>query len=95
MIIKQFHSKNQFVIEDWSSTYFQSYNSMVCKIDFSSIKLGKDYDYSKTTLQYLYKFLNEYLWISDLNIKKLNKSLNDWFISNWIKTFDLSYDPFI
>ena len=52
---------NQFVIDTKKATFFQSYQSVVCKIDNSTRKvtLSNHWDYSVTTSKYLYKFLRE------------------------------------
>lgn len=48
---------NQFVIRTEKATYFQSYNSVVCKLDGINIVLSNDWDYSNTTRKHLYIFL--------------------------------------
>lgn len=52
---------NQFVIDTKKATFFQSYQSVVCKIDNSTRKvtLSSHWDYSITTSKYLYKFLRD------------------------------------
>lgn len=52
---------NQFVIDTKKATFFQSYQSVVCKIDNSTRKvtLSSHWDYSVTTSKYLYKFLRD------------------------------------
>lgn len=52
---------NQFVIETSNNNYFQSYASVVCKIDKATRKvtLSSHWDYSVTTSKYLYKFLRD------------------------------------
>jgi len=51
---------NQFVIDDDNgNTYFQSYNSIIAKVNFEGIVLDKTYwNYSVTTSKYLNKFLS-------------------------------------
>ena len=46
--------KNQFVIEDGGRVYFQSYDSIIAKVDFNTheIIIGNDYNYSTTTGKY-------------------------------------------
>lgn len=61
MYIKQFYNKNQFIINNNNNIYFQSYESLIAKIDKKGeLSLGKDWDYSKTTLKHLYLFLKDY-----------------------------------
>lgn len=56
---------NQFVIENENSIAFQSYDSMVCEIRPASmgfekvVVLGKDWDYSRTTMKHLNGFLKQ------------------------------------
>ena len=51
--------KNQFVIEIGEKTYLQSYDSVVaCKGGEVPI-LYKDWDYSRTTMKYVSKFLSD------------------------------------
>lgn len=52
---------NQFIIEDDNgNTFFQSYESTVCKIDRNNkVTLGEDWNYSTTTSKHLYEFLKQ------------------------------------
>lgn len=52
---------NQFEIRQGELLIFQSYNSTICIIDYrtDTITFGRDWDYSRTTYMYLYKFLND------------------------------------
>ena len=54
---------NQFVLEFQNGLVFQSYRSVVCIrfLDGQSpnVVLGANYDYSRTTRKYLYKFLRD------------------------------------
>ena len=60
MFVRQFHVKNQFILEDKGSTYFQSYSSIIAKRDINGvITLGNNWDYSKTTGRYRNLFLRE------------------------------------
>lgn len=54
--------RNQFVIidDENNTTYFQSYESTVAKITDNGLTLGSDWDYSVTTLKWLYVFIREY-----------------------------------
>ena len=55
--------ENQFILQDLDNNviYFQSYESLICKIenDYKITLYGK-FDYSKTTSKYLHQFLNEF-----------------------------------
>lgn len=62
MKVQNFYNKNQFIIfgEDAIVT-FQSYNSIIAKIDKNgTLLLDNDWNYSKTTLKHLYLFINDY-----------------------------------
>lgn len=73
MKVEQFYNKNQFVIYGKYGIYFQSYESIVAEITEGGIlRLGKDWNYSKTTLKHLCLFIND-------NLKNLNKYLYDAF----------------
>ena len=52
---------NQFVINTENAIYFQSYSSVVCRIDrqTNQVVLSSHWDYSTTTSKYLYKFLRD------------------------------------
>lgn len=50
---------NQFVIRTQKAIYFQSYQSVVCKLDGINVVLSLDWDYSNTTRKHLYIFLRQ------------------------------------
>ena len=53
-------AKNQFIFYVEDKTYLQSYDSVVaCKSDGEAPILYKDWDYSRTTMKYVNKFLSE------------------------------------
>ena len=75
--------ENQFILQDLDNNviYFQSYESLICKIENDyKITLYNNFDYSKTTSKYLHQFLDEftcydlYDFIKKNDIRK-NKSL--------------------
>ena len=71
MNVENFEHKNQFIIRDRGSIFFQSYNSLIAKIDKKGkVTLYKDWDYSNTTMRHLYMFLKEY---SSIDSKYLYK----------------------
>lgn len=61
-------AKNQYIIRENGKVYFQSYESIIAEIDYTTnsptITLGYYWNYSNTTRKYLYKFLYEVLGIS-------------------------------
>lgn len=68
-------AKNQVVMiintKDNHTEIFQSYDSLICKVDYNKKKItvGSKWDYSITTLKYFYQFLREYAGI-DSSCKK-------------------------
>lgn len=50
---------NQFVVTTNKANYFQSYQSVVCKVDSKGVVLSLDWDYSNTTRKHLYIFLRQ------------------------------------
>lgn len=51
---------NQFVIIIGRDIYFQSYDSIICKLHNGEVILTKKWDYSYTTRKHLYMFLRNY-----------------------------------
>lgn len=77
--------KNQFLITDWDAFYFQSYDTMMCKVVQGD--LGDNFTmfenfWSATTGKHMKAFLEEvYLWdiVSDLiHNHKVFKNLKDF-----------------
>lgn len=67
MKIEQIKNNQIKIFDDIGNIFLQSYKSVVCKIDKAgNITLGKNWDYSITTLKYLYQF------ILDITGEKLN-----------------------
>lgn len=80
MQVQNFEQKNQFVITDRGNLFFQSYKSLIAKIDKNGkVTLYKDWDYSKTTMRHLYLFLREY---SSIDTKYLYKQGIEKLIKN-------------
>lgn len=93
--VQQFYNKNQFVIEDMKEdkTYFQSYNSLIAIRDKknATLTLGKDWDYSKTTMKHLYLFLEEYCYFLFVNKIKYCKNKRA-AIQKMIEKGEIVYD---
>lgn len=50
---------NQFIIEDGGKVYFQSYQTIIAVEEAGKITIDTNAEnYSRTTLKYLYQFLN-------------------------------------
>lgn len=89
--------RNQFVIIDDNATYFQSYESVVAKLEINELHidkliLGRDWDYSNTTLRWLYVFLNDYVpryyYYIERNYGKLCKANIEKAIKDGIIIYD-------
>ena len=64
---------HQFIRRTNKATYFQSYQSVVCKLDGVNIVLSTDWDYSNTTRKHLYIFFRNngyYGYSSAKNVRK-------------------------
>lgn len=69
---------NQFIIKHGRSLYFQSYETVVARIDnVDNFDTGEEVflvdgatDYSKTTSKYLYQFLREHSRIGGMSCNK-------------------------
>lgn len=68
---------NQFVISTKKATFFQSYKSVVAKVDNKGkVTLSQWWDYSNTTRKYLYQFLKEFGYYG-LNAKEVRRLIKD------------------
>lgn len=77
--------KNQFIINDWCAYYFQSYDTMLCKViqgDLGDNLIMLNNYWSATTGKHMKAFLEEvHLWyiVADLIYEhKIFKSLKDF-----------------
>jgi len=73
--------RNQFLIRDEENSimYFQSYESVILKIDRANLWLtfGADWDYSATTRRWLYHVLREECCIgNDISNKIIQTAIN-------------------
>ena len=79
MKVSQFYNKNQFLIEDGERYFLQSYDSVVACINMAGVLiLGRDWDYSKTTLKHLYLFINDYFFKISKDQQKHLFNFNEW-----------------
>lgn len=69
---------NQFIIKTDKATYFQSYNSLIAKIDKTSgsVTISSRWDYSNTTRKYFYQFLDSYGY-EGMNKAKVEKYIKE------------------
>lgn len=75
MKVKQLENKNQFVIYGENEIVFQIYKSEIAVYNklYETLKLGRNWDYSKTTLKHLYIFIDEEL-PNCYNLKQLHET---------------------
>lgn len=71
---------NQFVIKTKKATYFQSYDSVVCKLDGINIVLSMDWEYSNTTRKHLYIFLRQNGYYNLSSAKDIRKAIKDGLV---------------
>lgn len=71
MEVLQFNNKNHFIIKKDKRIILQSYKSLVAEYNTETKKLvfGIDWDYSNTTLQNLYNFID--FFITEFDIYKI------------------------
>lgn len=72
---------NQFVIKTKKATYFQSYRSVVCKIDGINIVLSMNWDYSNTTRKHLYIFLRQNGYYNLSSAKEVRKAIKEGWVT--------------
>lgn len=79
MKVRQFHTKNQFLITDNGKTTFQSYNSIIAVKEPGKKTLldSKYWDYSQTTGKYRNLFLGENKKTTEEKIKAGDYILTD------------------
>lgn len=72
------YGANQFVIETTNATYFQSYDSVVAKVDNKgNLFLSQNWDYSNTTRKHLYIFLRNHGFRAYCTAKDMRKAIKD------------------
>lgn len=68
---------NQFIIKTKEATYFQSYNSVVCKLYGVNIVLSTNWDYSNTTRKHLYMFMRQNGYYNLSSAKEVRKAISE------------------
>lgn len=71
---------NQFIINTNKAVYFQSYNSVVCKLDGINVILSLHWDYSNTTRRHLYSFLIRNGYYNFSSAKNIRKAIKEGYI---------------
>lgn len=80
MKVKQFYNKNQFIINNKSKIYFQSYETMICYYDTNNNRLYlnlKFWDWSNTTRKHFELFINENTPFTYENKKQWEKTIKE------------------
>lgn len=72
---------NQFIIKTKKATYFQSYDSVVCKLDGVNIVLSMDWDYSNTTRKHLYMFMRQNGYRKLSSAKEVRKAISEGWVT--------------
>lgn len=72
---------HQFVIRTKKAKYFQSYKSVVCKLDGMNIVLSTDWEYSKTTMKHLYIFLRQNGYYNLSSAKDVRKAIKEGWVT--------------
>ena len=93
--IYQLDHVNQFIIDSDDYRLFQSYNSLIAIYDKKNrvLLLGKDWNYSNTTLKHLYLFIKDYCYLNELDNMLYNASNKKQAIYKAIKNGLVFYDP--
>ena len=74
-------SANQFIIKTKKATYFQSYDSVVCRLDGINIILSMNWDYSKTTMKHLYMFIRQNGFYRFSSANDIRKAIKDGLVT--------------
>lgn len=90
--ICQLQHINQYVITSDDYFIFQSYDSLIAIYDRTNkvLTVGIDWDYSNTTLKHLYIFIDEYCYVSGLNLYACNNKKK--LLKRFIKENKIKYD---
>ena len=74
------YAANQFVIKTAKAVYFQSYDSVICKLDGINVVLSLDWDYSNTTRKHLYMFLRQNGYYNLSSAKEVRKAIAEGWV---------------
>lgn len=88
--VEQLENKNQFVITTNEGVFFQSYDSVCAFVTNEGLTLGRDWDYSHTTLKHLYIFLERYCYrvFREIEGSKNKKATLQKMIDNKLINYD-------
>lgn len=80
---------NQFEIFNNGNIVFQSYSTLIAKVDDNGyLYVTKYWDYSKTTMKHLWIFLECHGWSAISNPKEMRKALKDGVVT-LVDSFDI------
>ena len=71
---------NHFIMEDDKKRVFQSYQSIVAIWKDRKLTLGHDWDYSKTTMKHLNRFIREETSLNIQGAKEIRKAIENGII---------------
>lgn len=80
------YASNQFVIHDGDLLMFQSYDSLIAVVNYSTkeVLLGEDWNYSRTTGKHRNIFFRDYARISGLSsLEGVRKALKNGICDGW------------
>lgn len=69
--------RNHFIIKTKKGVYFQSYKSVVCKLDGINIALSSNWGYSNTTRKHLYEFLRQNGFYQLCSASEIRKAIKE------------------
>lgn len=84
--------KNQFVIFADDAIYFQSYSTVIAKYAEGTLTLGRDWEYSVTTVRNLYHFIRNHCGYVWYDIEDQSGSTTKHKIKKLIKSGEILYD---
>lgn len=92
--IYQLDHINQLVVDSDNYSMFQSYRSLIAIYDKENRRLclGRDYDYSSTTMRHLYQFILWYTSACDIKDALNNTSNKRKTLARLIKEGVIDYD---
>lgn len=85
--------RNQFTIYNNGKSYFQSYDSLIAEWDGDKLTLGRDWDYSVTTMKYLWIWLGNECYTMVRRLDAYNGNSGAVRIRKAIEAGEIIYNP--
>lgn len=85
--------RNQFTIYNDGKRYFQSYDSLIAEWDGDKLTLGRDWDYSVTTMKYLWIWLREECYTMVRRLDQYSGNSGAARIRKAIEAGEIEYNP--